>query len=83
MMNDATGLAEAHLGLGGFRMLDVTETLDEVAIMVGTPSEVIVTVENGGELRRLSDARGALQGQEPCESRHQGPALLQASGPPG
>ena len=30
-MNDATGLAEALLGLDGFRVLDVNETPDEVA----------------------------------------------------
>ena len=34
-MNDATGLAEALLGLDGFRVLAVEET----------PSEVIVSVE--------------------------------------
>ena len=39
-MDDATGLAEALLGLDGFRVLAVEET----------PSEVIVTVEKqGGE----------------------------------
>ena len=48
-MDDATGLAEALLGLDGFRVLAVEET----------PSEVIVTVETADGLRRVSDLRCA------------------------
>ena len=44
-MDDATGLAEALLGLDGFRVLGVEET----------PSEVIVTVETTADCRRLPD----------------------------
>jgi hypothetical protein len=39
-MNDGTGLAEALLGLAGFRVLEVTETNDEVIIDVETMATV-------------------------------------------
>ena len=35
-MNDGIGLAEALLGLPGFRVLDVTETVSEVVMAVET-----------------------------------------------
>ena len=35
-MDDATGLAEALLGLDGFRVLEVSESPDEVCISVET-----------------------------------------------
>ncbi len=40
-MHDATGLAETLLGLDGFRVLEVTETPDEVAIMVETTADLV------------------------------------------
>jgi transposase len=40
-VNDATGLAEALLGLDGFRVLEVAETPDEVAIRVETTTDVV------------------------------------------
>ncbi len=40
-MSDGTGLAEALLGLPGFRVLEVTETADEVAVVVETAVEVV------------------------------------------
>jgi transposase len=40
-MNDATGLAEALLGLNGFRILEVTETPAEVVIMVETTADLV------------------------------------------
>ncbi|HZA76417.1 MAG TPA: transposase family protein [Acidimicrobiales bacterium] len=39
-MNDGTGLAEALLGLEGFRVLAVTETPDEVTIEVETTAVI-------------------------------------------
>ena len=35
-MNDASGLAEAMLGLDGLRVLDVVESLSEVVVTVET-----------------------------------------------
>ena len=40
-MNEGTGLAEALLGLPGFRVLEVTETAEEVVIAVETIVEVL------------------------------------------
>jgi transposase len=40
-MGDATGLAEALLGLDGFRVLEVEETASEVVITVETTAEVM------------------------------------------
>jgi transposase len=40
-MNDGTGLAEALLGLDGFRVLEVTETADEVVITVETMADFV------------------------------------------
>ena len=46
-MDDATGLAEALLGLDGFGVLAVEETT----------SEMVVTVETVAGLRRVCDLR--------------------------
>jgi hypothetical protein len=40
-MDDATGLAEALLGLDGFRVLDVDETPAEVVVMVETTADLV------------------------------------------
>jgi transposase len=40
-MNEGTGLAEALLGLDGFRVLEVTETPDEVVITVETMANFV------------------------------------------
>ncbi|MDP9453448.1 MAG: transposase family protein [Actinomycetota bacterium] len=40
-MNDDTGLAEALLGLDGFRVLEVTETPHEVVIAVETTADYV------------------------------------------
>jgi transposase len=40
-MGDGTGLAEALLGLSGFRVLEVTETPDELTVVVETTADVV------------------------------------------
>ena len=40
-MNDGIGLAEALLGLSGFRVLEVTETDAEVVIDIETPEDTV------------------------------------------
>jgi transposase len=40
-MDDATGLAEALLGLDGFRVLAVEETTDELVVTVETTAEIV------------------------------------------
>ena len=40
-MSDATGLAEAMLGLDGFRVLEVRETSSEVVVTVETTTEIV------------------------------------------
>ena len=40
-MSDGIGLAEALLGLVGFRVLAVTETADEVTITIETDADVV------------------------------------------
>jgi transposase len=47
-MSDATGLAEALLGLPGFRVLEVTETVDELTIVVETVARVVGCGACGG-----------------------------------
>jgi hypothetical protein len=51
-MNDATGLAEALLGLDGFRILEVAETPAEVVVRVET------TVDLAGLQRPLRECPG-------------------------
>ena len=46
-MSDRTGLAEALLGLDGFRVLEVTENADELVIAVETDA-VLVGCERCG-----------------------------------
>src|SRR5512133_1126813 len=40
-MGDGTGLAEALLGLSGFRVFEVTETPDELTVVVETTGDVV------------------------------------------
>jgi hypothetical protein len=53
-MNDGTGLAEALLGLEGFQVLAVTETPDEVTIVVETTA-VIAGCGHGGTRAEAQD----------------------------
>ena len=46
-MNDATGLAEARLGLDGFRVLAVSETVAEVVIRIETTRRLVGCPEIG------------------------------------
>ena len=72
-MDDATGLAEALLGLDGFRVLDVNET----------PAEVVVTVETTVDLVGLWDLWSACRGPGSPAGRHPGLAVLRPSGAAG
>ena len=40
-MSDGTGLAEALLGLDGFRVLEVSETPDELTVVIETMAAVV------------------------------------------
>jgi transposase len=40
-VNEGTGLAEALLGLPGFRVLEVTETLEELVITIETTADFV------------------------------------------
>ena len=67
-MDDATGLAEALLGLDGFRVLEVTETSDEVAIMVETSADVVGCPRCG--VRALAKERRRVDIRDlPCFGR--------------
>jgi transposase len=46
-MNDGTGLAEALVGLDGFRVLAVTETSDELIVEIETTADVVGCGECG------------------------------------
>ena len=72
-MNDATGLAEALLGLDGFRVLSVKEN----------PAEVVVTVETIADVVGCMTLWGAGRSPGSLARRHPRPALLRSSGPPG
>ena len=72
-MDDATGLAEALLGLDGFRVLSVDET----------PSEVIVTVETTADFVGCASCGVRAEAKDRRPGRHPGPALLRTSGPAG
>ncbi len=58
-MNDGTGLAEALLGLDGFRVLEVTETDAEVVIDIETVTDVAGCAECG--VRAESQDRSAVE----------------------
>ena len=70
-MDDATGLAEALLGLDGFRVLD-GERDARRGVHHG---------RDDGRRRRMSALRRAGPGQGAQARRHPGPALLRAAGP--
>jgi hypothetical protein len=46
-VNDGTGLAEALLGLSGFRVLGVSETLDELVVEIETTVDRVACVSCG------------------------------------
>lgn len=60
-MRDATGLAEAMLGLDGFRVVEVAETLDELVITIETTTTILGCVRCGARAvahdRRATDVR--------------------------
>ncbi len=58
-MSDGTGLAEALLGLDGFRVLKVTETLGEVVIEVETTADLVGCDDCG--IRAESQDRMAVE----------------------
>ena len=67
-MSDATGLAEALLGLDGFRVLEVSETPDEVCITVETTADVVGCLGCG--VRALAKERRRVDIRDlPCFGR--------------
>jgi transposase len=67
-MNDATGLAEALLGLDGFRVLAVSETPDEVCVTVETTADVVGCARCG--VRALAKERKRVDIRDlPCFGR--------------
>ena len=71
-MDDATGLAEALLGLDGFRVLDVNET----------PAEVLVTVETTVDLVGCATCGVRAQAGDAL-GQHPGSAVFRPSGAAG
>ena len=67
-MNDATGLAEALLGLDGFRVLDVDETPDEVIVTVETTTDVVGCSSCGVRARAKDRVRVEIR-DLPCFGR--------------
>ena len=67
-MNDATGLAEALLGLDGFRVLDVDETPDEVIVTVETTTDVVGCASCGVRARAKDRVRVEIR-DLPCFGR--------------
>jgi transposase len=67
-MDDATGLAEALVGLDGFRVLDVQENPDEVCITVETTADVVGCPSCG--VRALAKERKRVDIRDlPCFGR--------------
>ena len=71
-MDDATGLAEALLGLCEFKVLAVAEFPDELWISVETTADVV----------GCPRCAGPGSGPRTQAGRHQGPALFRPSSPP-
>ena len=67
-MDDATGLAEALLGLDGFRVLEVSESPDEVCISVETTVDLVCCPSCG--VRALAKERRRVDIRDlPCFGR--------------
>ena len=67
-MDDATGLAEALVGLDGFRVLDVRENPDEVCITVETSADLVGCPRCG--VRALAKERKRVDIRDlPCFGR--------------
>ncbi len=69
-MSDGTGLAEALLGLDGFRVLDVSEGSEELVVTV----ETVAAVVGCGACGTRAEAQDR-------KDRHPRPRLLRTSGP--
>jgi len=75
-MHDGIGLAEALLGLDGFRVLAVSET----------PAEVVIDVETTADFMGCSSCGIRAEAHERVRAhggRDQGPGLLRTAGSPG
>lgn len=67
-MSDGIGLAEALLGLGGFRVLAVTETPDELVVEIETTAELVGC--GGCGTRAVAHERMAVEIRDlPCFGR--------------
>ena len=77
-MDDVTGLTETLVGLDGVRVLDVSESPDEVCItvertvdVVGCPAATCGLSPSSASASRASD--GPTEGMNPCVKRISGP----------
>lgn len=73
-MDDATGLAEALVGLDGFRVLDVRENPDEVCITVETTADVVGCPGCGVRAPAKDRKRGDIR-DLPCLGRPGNPRV--------
>jgi transposase len=67
-VSDGTGLAEALLGLDGFRVLEVTETPEELVIMIETTAEFVGCSACGTRAESQDRIRVAIR-DLPCFGR--------------
>ncbi len=65
-MSDGIGLAEALLGLDGFRVLDVTEGSDELVIRIETTADVVGCTTCG--TRAEAHDRKTIRFRDGCRS---------------
>jgi hypothetical protein len=72
-VNDGNGLAEALLGLPGFRVLEVTEA----------PEELVVTIETTADVVGCSACAVRARSPGPQAGRGARSGVLRAAGPAG